>query len=57
MAFLFLFTAMQWGIGAAPASQFLLMIGGTIVFGLAIFLWARGELSKRGPKISEFLQK
>ncbi|MHA1938462.1 MAG: hypothetical protein ACXACD_12565 [Candidatus Thorarchaeota archaeon] len=54
MAFLFLYTAMQWGIGAASANQFLLMIAGTIVFGLAVFLWARGELSQRGPKISDF---
>jgi hypothetical protein len=54
IAFLILFTAMQWGIGAVSVDQFLLMIAGTIVFGLAVFLWARGELSQRGPKIFEF---
>jgi hypothetical protein len=57
MGFLFLFTAIQWGIGAASANQFLLMIAGTIAFGLAVFLWARGELSKRGPKIMDFIQE
>jgi hypothetical protein len=49
-AFLFLFAAMQWGIGFAPANEFLILIAGTIVFGLAVFLWARGELSQRGPR-------
>ncbi|MHA2602164.1 MAG: hypothetical protein AM324_008560 [Candidatus Thorarchaeota archaeon SMTZ1-83] len=50
MGFLFLVTAMQWGIGFAPANEFLLLVAGTIAFGLAVFLWARGELSQRGSK-------
>ena len=50
MAFLFLAAGLQWGIGFAPTNEFLLLVAGTVVFGLAVFLWARGELSKRGPK-------
>jgi predicted RNA-binding Zn-ribbon protein involved in translation (DUF1610 family) len=48
LAFLFLFAAMQWGIGLVSRNAFLLFVAGTIAFGLSVFLWARGELSKKG---------